>query len=98
MADHVVGDERERNLILLQFPGGEAGAFQVRTGFGNEHVNLMAFFHSDAHHAESGADAAGAECAAVALSLRPAGFGEEVGAEFSDAAIGSSSLFVNFLR
>src|SRR2546429_1254544 len=33
VADHVVGDERERDAAFVEFPGGEAGALEVRARF-----------------------------------------------------------------
>ncbi len=34
--DHVVGDQGERNVAAMQFPGGEARTLQIRARFGNE--------------------------------------------------------------
>src|SRR5580698_365680 len=38
VADHVVGDQGQRDLVLMQFPCGEAGALQV--GAGLRHQNF----------------------------------------------------------
>jgi len=47
MADHVVGNERERNAAFVEFPRGEAGALQIGTRFGHEDVQLLALLVSD---------------------------------------------------
>src|SRR5690348_3584249 len=95
MADHVVRDERERNSVLVQFPGGEAGALEIGTRLGNKNFERAAGFDGDADDAQGRADAAGGESAGVALSHDAATFRHELGAEFADGFVGGFAFAVN---
>ena len=95
MADHVVGDQRERNAVFVKLPGGEARALQIRTRFGDEHFERAAVFDGHANHAERGTDAGGGERAGIALRHHAAVVRHQLGAEFADGAIGGAALFVD---
>ena len=42
MAGHVVGDQGGGNVVVLQFPDGEARALQERAGFISEDIDFLA--------------------------------------------------------
>src|SRR2546427_7559294 len=67
VADHVVGDERERDAAFVEFPGGEAGALEIGARFRHKNVGFFALFLGDADDAKRGADAPGGGCAGGAL-------------------------------
>src|SRR6266571_460539 len=59
VTDHVVGDERKRNAALVELPGGEARALEIRARFGHEDVNLSSLFECNVQYAERGAHGGG---------------------------------------
>ena len=54
MAGHVVGDQRGRNPVLLQFPSREAGALKKRPRFIGENVDFLAGLYRGANDSECG--------------------------------------------
>ena len=97
VADHVVGDERERNAAFVEFPRGEARALQIGARFRDEDVELFALLDGDAEYAERGADAAGGESAGVALRHDLAVGGHEFRAEAADGFVGGFLFEMNLL-
>ena len=87
MAGHVVGDEGGGDVVLLQFPDGEARALQERAGFVGEDVDALAGFDGRADDAEGGAVAGGGERAGVAVGEDGAAIGHERRAVAADSAI-----------
>ena len=67
MADHVVGDQGERDAAAVKLPGSQARALQVRPRFGHENVQFLSLLEGDPDHAERRSDAAGGKRAGVAL-------------------------------
>ena len=92
MADHVVGDERQRNVVLVKLPSGEPRALQIRPRFGNQHFDAVAALDGHANHAQRRADSAGRQSAGVALRHHAAAFGHELRAEAADAFVGFAAL------
>src|SRR5271156_4215816 len=96
MADHVIGDQGERDAVLVELPGGEARPLQIRPGFRNDHFDSVPAFDGHADDSQGGADAGGSKRAGVALGHNAAALGQEFGAEASDALVAFATLFVNF--
>src|SRR5271156_2852187 len=96
MADHVVGDQGERDAVLVALPGGEARPLQKRSGYRNDHFDSVPPFDSHADNSQGGADAGGCEGASVTLGHHAAALGQEFGAEASDAFVAFAALFVDF--
>ena len=97
VADHVVGDECERDAALVKLPGGEARALKIGAGFGDEDVEFFALVDGDANDAESGANAAGGESAGVALGHDVPVARHEFGAEAGDGFIGGALFEMDLL-
>ncbi len=98
VADHVVGDERERDAAFVEFPRGEARALKIRARFGNEDVKLFALLDRNAKDAERRADACRRERARVALRHHAAFAGHEFGAETAHRFVGRFLLKMDLLR
>jgi hypothetical protein len=87
MAGHVVGDQRGGDVVVLQFPDGEARALQERPGFIGEDVDLFAGSDGRANHAERGAIAGGGQRARVAVREHGLAVGNQRRAVLSDALV-----------
>ena len=55
MAGHVVGDQRGRDAVLLQFPDRQPRALQKRARLIGKNIDLFAAFDGRANDAQSGA-------------------------------------------
>jgi len=84
VADHVVGDKRSGDAVLLELPRGEAGALEVGAGFGSKDVNLFPLLDGGANYAEHSAEASGGERAGIALGKNLSIGGDEGGAVAAD--------------
>ena len=87
MSGHVVGDERDVDVVLLQLPRGESRTLQVRSRFIGEDGDAFARFDGGANDAEGGAVTCGGKRAGVAVRENRRLRAEEFGAEAADAAI-----------
>src|ERR1700685_761735 len=67
MADHVVGDQSERDAVLVKLPGSEARTLQIGPGFRNDHLNAVTAFDGHADDSQGSTDAGGCKRASVAL-------------------------------
>ena len=74
---HVVAEHGGGDVVLHEFPGGEAGALEEGAGLVGEDVDLVAALDGGADDAEGGAVAAGGESAGVAVGEDGAFRGEE---------------------
>ena len=94
VADHVVRDEGEGNVVLMQLPGSEPRALQIRPRFGNQHFDSITALDSHSNHAERCADSTGGESAGVTLRHHAAGLGHELGAEAANSLVGFTAFLV----
>src|ERR1700733_2718395 len=67
MSDHVVGNQGERDAILMELPSGEPRTLEIWAGFGNDHFNSVATFDGHADDSQGGADTRSGKRAGVAL-------------------------------
>ena len=77
MGAHVVAEDGGGDVVLEEFPGGEACALEEGTGLVCEDVDVVAGFDGGADDSEGGAVAAGGEGSGVAVGEDGALFGEE---------------------
>ena len=55
---HVVSDERDRDVVLHQLPGGEASTLKIWTSLIGDHRNMFALIDCTSDHTERGVRAA----------------------------------------
>ena len=84
MAGHTVCDESGGDMILLQFPHGEARTLEERTRFIGEYVDFLALLDRGADHAKGGAVARGGERSGIAMSEYGFVIGHERRTMFAD--------------
>src|SRR5713226_9937987 len=56
VTNHIVGDERQGDAALVQFPGGEARALKIGARFRHKHVQFFPLFERHANYAERSAN------------------------------------------
>ena len=95
MGSHVVAEDGGGDVVLHEFPCGEASALQEGAGFVCEDVDLVAVFDGGANDAERSAVAAGGEGAGVAVREDGAFFGKECGAVGSHLFAGGDVFVVH---
>jgi hypothetical protein len=76
-ARHVVGDQRDRNLFLHHFPGGESRTLKERAGFIGDHLNALAGLNSRADHAQRGAVTACGQRSGIAVRQHAGAVGQQ---------------------
>ncbi len=98
VAGHVVGDQRGRDVVVLQFPNGEARALQKRAGLVGEDVDLFAGCDRRADHAERGAVARRCQRAGIAMGENGLAIRNERRAVLADAFVDGDVFEANLLR
>jgi len=92
---HVVAENCSWDVVLHEFPGGEAGALEEGTGLIGEDVDLVTALDGGANDAESGAVAAGSECSGVAVGQDGTFTGEQGSAVRSHLFAGGDVFVVH---
>ena len=84
---HVVGDERGRNMVVLEFPDGKPRALQKRAGFSGEHVDVLAARDGRSDHAQRGSITCRGERSSVAMREHGFVIGDQRSAIAADALV-----------
>src|SRR5262249_21048058 len=97
MADHVVGDQRQRNAAAMQLPSRQARALQIRARLRDQYVEALALLDGNANHAEGCTDAGGGERTSIAFGPHTALAGHELGTEAANGLVDGFLFKVNLL-
>ncbi len=98
VAGHVVGDQSGGDVIVLQFPDGEARALQEWTRFVGEDVDLLAGSDGGANYAERRSVAGSGEGARVAMREDGFAIRDERRAVSADAFVDGDVIEADLLR
>ena len=98
MSGHVVGDQRDVDLFLLQFPRRQPRTLQIRPRLVSENGHAFSCFDGGSHYAKRRAVAGGGESAGVAMRQDRRRFAEEHGTVAADALVRFDILGEHRLR
>jgi len=93
VAGHVVRDQRGRDPVLGQLPGGETRALQVRAGLVREHAQHVPVAGGGADHPQRGPVAGGGQRARVAVGEDARRMRDQLRPQVPHAVAGGQVLF-----
>ena len=94
-AGHVVGDQRSRNPVLHQLPGGQAGSLQPGAGLVGKDLDLLAGFVGGADDSQGGTVTGRGQSAGIAVGQDRGPFRDQGGAPFADVSTDGQVLLLD---